>query len=91
MLNQFLAGPKSSHCLSVTYLNRYARMETTCLKLHFGKLIGSIDHANQVGANVKLRLLTRFGLFCSSNGFCQRVINDGCPIENTYIIHDFIY
>ena len=91
MPNQFLEGPKSSHSLSVTCLNRYAHMETTCLKVHFGKLIGSIDHVHQVGANVKLRLLTRIWLFCSSDGFCQRVINDGFPIENSSIIHDFFY
>ena len=91
MPNQFLAGPKSSHHLLVTCLNRYARMETTCLKVHSGKLIGSIDHVHQVGANVKLRLLTRFGPFCSSDGFCERVIHDVCPIENTSIIHNFVY
>ena len=90
MPNQFLAGPKNSHCMSVTSLNRYARMET-CLKVHSSKLIGSMDHVHQVGANVKLRVLTRFGLFCNSDGFCQRVINDGCPIENTSMIHDFFY
>ena len=57
-----------------------------------GKLIGSIDHVHQVEANVKLRLVTRFGLFCSSDGFCQRVIlNDGGKIETTSIIHDFVY
>ena len=90
MLNQFLVEPKSSHRMSVTCLNRYARMET-CLKVHSSKLIGSIDHVHQIGANVKLRMPTRFGLFYSSDGLCQRVINDGCPIENTSIIHDFIY
>ena len=58
---------------------------------HSGKLIGSIDHAHQVGDNVKLRLHTKFGLFCNSDGFFQRVINDGFPIENTSIIHDFVY
>ena len=91
MQNQFLVGPKSSHRLSVRCLNRYDHMETTCLKLHSGKFIGSIDHVHQVGASVKLRLLTRFGIFCNSDGFCQRVINDGFPIENTSIIHDFVY
>ena len=91
MPNQFLAGPKSSHRLSVRCLNRYARMETTCLKVHSSKFIGNIDHVHQVGANVKPRLLTRFGLFCSFDDLCQRVINDGCPIENTSIIHDFVY
>ena len=91
MPNQFLAGTKSSHPLSIRCLNRYARMETTCLKVHYGKFIGNIDHVHQVGANVKLRLLTRFGLFCNSDGFCQRVINDGFPIENTSIIHNFVY
>ena len=91
MPNQFLVGPKSSHRLLVTCLNRYAHMETTCIKFHSGKLIGSIDHVHQVGANVKIGLLTKFGLFCNFDGFYQRVINDGFPIENTSIIHDFAY
>ena len=91
MPNQFLARPKSSRHLSIRCLNQYACMETTCLKVHPGKFIGSIDHVHQVGANVKLRLLTRLGIFCSSDGFYQRVINDGFPIENTSIIHNFFY
>ena len=91
MRNQFLVRPKSSHCLSIRCLNRYAHMEKTCLKVHYSKFIGSIDHVHQVGSNVKLRMLTRFGLFCSSDGFHQRVINDDFPIENTSIIHDFVY
>ena len=62
MPNQFLEGRNISHRLSVTCLNRYAHMETTCLKVHSGKLIGSIDHVHQVGANVKLKMLTRWAL-----------------------------